>query len=165
MPRVVSARQVDVRQRRSEAIERLVHWMRSDHPTASVAACNALLDRGHGKVPAFLVKHETPIRDPLEMTDQEINDRLSVLRGILIEHGIDVLEPRKLRSNGSGSWFSRAGFPCASIAQRFNLRTASMQGAGSGLPPITSRVTPPRSAGKKCRRANAGRGRLVDVAD
>lgn len=32
-----------------EAIERLKFWMASDNPTASVAACNALLDRGLGK--------------------------------------------------------------------------------------------------------------------
>jgi hypothetical protein len=31
------------------AIKRLAHWMNSDDPRASVAACNALLDRGHGK--------------------------------------------------------------------------------------------------------------------
>jgi hypothetical protein len=32
-----------------EAIERLAHWMRSDDPRASVAACTALLDRAWGK--------------------------------------------------------------------------------------------------------------------
>ncbi len=32
-----------------EAIERLVSWMRSDNPKASVAASNALLDRGWGR--------------------------------------------------------------------------------------------------------------------
>lgn len=31
------------------AVERLEYWMASDNPTASVAACNALLDRGLGK--------------------------------------------------------------------------------------------------------------------
>jgi hypothetical protein len=33
----------------AEAIERLVYWMRSDEPKASVPAANALLDRGWGK--------------------------------------------------------------------------------------------------------------------
>jgi len=33
------------------AIERLAHWARSDEPAASVAASNALLDRGWGKAP------------------------------------------------------------------------------------------------------------------
>lgn len=33
------------------AIERLVEWMRSNQPKASVAACNAILDRGWGKAP------------------------------------------------------------------------------------------------------------------
>lgn len=33
----------------AEAIERLVHWLRSDNPKASVAAALALLDRGYGR--------------------------------------------------------------------------------------------------------------------
>ena len=33
------------------AIERLAHWARSNEPAASVAASNALLDRGWGKAP------------------------------------------------------------------------------------------------------------------
>jgi hypothetical protein len=37
------------RQRTKEAIERLTFWMRSDNARASVAAANALLDRGWGK--------------------------------------------------------------------------------------------------------------------
>ncbi len=32
-----------------DAIERLKYWMRQDDARASVAACNALLDRGFGK--------------------------------------------------------------------------------------------------------------------
>ncbi len=36
------------------AIERLVFWMKSDNPSASVAAANAPLDRGYGK-PAQLL--------------------------------------------------------------------------------------------------------------
>jgi hypothetical protein len=34
-----------------EAINKLVDWMRSDNPKASVAACVALLDRAWGKAP------------------------------------------------------------------------------------------------------------------
>ena len=33
------------RQHTPEAIARLAHWMQSDDPRASVAACQALLDR------------------------------------------------------------------------------------------------------------------------
>ncbi|MBS1065918.1 hypothetical protein JK164_08090 [Gluconobacter kondonii] len=33
------------------AIERLAHWAASNEPAASVAASNALLDRGWGKAP------------------------------------------------------------------------------------------------------------------
>lgn len=32
-----------------EALNKLVYWMRSDEPKASIAACNSILDRGHGK--------------------------------------------------------------------------------------------------------------------
>lgn len=31
------------------AIKRLVYWMKSENPKASVTACMALLDRGYGK--------------------------------------------------------------------------------------------------------------------
>jgi hypothetical protein len=37
------------REHTQEAIERLVAWMKSDNPKASVSACNALLDRGWGR--------------------------------------------------------------------------------------------------------------------
>ncbi len=37
-----------------EAIERLVYWMKSDNAHASVAAANAILDRGYGR-PAQLL--------------------------------------------------------------------------------------------------------------
>lgn len=33
------------------AITRLAHWANSNEPSASVAACNALLDRAWGKAP------------------------------------------------------------------------------------------------------------------
>ena len=33
------------------AVLKLVEWMKSDNPKASVAACQALLDRGYGKPP------------------------------------------------------------------------------------------------------------------
>ena len=69
--------------------------MRSDHPTASVAACNALLDRGHGKAPAT-INHATEYRDPINMTDDEIRAKLAAIRQLLIRHGIDVLEPPRL---------------------------------------------------------------------
>ena len=37
------------RQHTPAAIARLAHWMQSDDPRASVAACQALLDRAWGK--------------------------------------------------------------------------------------------------------------------
>jgi hypothetical protein len=38
-----------VRKHTSKAIERLVYWMNSDEPKASVSAASILLDRGWGK--------------------------------------------------------------------------------------------------------------------
>jgi hypothetical protein len=37
------------REHTAEAINRIVFWMRSDEPKASLTASMALLDRGHGK--------------------------------------------------------------------------------------------------------------------
>ena len=37
------------RQHTPAAVARLAYWMQSDDPRASVAACQALLDRGWGK--------------------------------------------------------------------------------------------------------------------
>lgn len=37
------------RQHSKAALLRLVEWMASENPKASVSACNALLDRGFGK--------------------------------------------------------------------------------------------------------------------
>lgn len=42
--------------RTPEAIERLVYWMRSEDPRASVSAANAILDRALGK-PAQAIEH------------------------------------------------------------------------------------------------------------
>lgn len=36
------------------ALSKLVFWMNSDNPKASVAACNAILDRAYGKPPQAL---------------------------------------------------------------------------------------------------------------
>lgn len=52
-----------------EAIQRLAFWMKSDNPKASVAACEALLDRGFGKsVQALEVKKVDPF-DELSTND------------------------------------------------------------------------------------------------
>lgn len=48
------------------AIDRLVHWAKSAEPKASVAASNALLDRGWGKA-------------PMKFEDDEGNSGLTVI--------------------------------------------------------------------------------------
>jgi hypothetical protein len=48
-PKAVVAVIEAAREHTTAAIERLVFWMESDHPSASPAASQALLDRGWGK--------------------------------------------------------------------------------------------------------------------
>ena len=48
-----------------EALERLVEWMQSDNPKASVSACNAILDRALGKPKQAIVggdEGDSPLR-------------------------------------------------------------------------------------------------------
>ncbi len=54
------------RQHTPAAVARLAHWMQSDDPRASVAACQALLDRGWGKPtqPAELLGEDGRRIDP-----------------------------------------------------------------------------------------------------
>ena len=59
-----------------------------------------LLELSYGKAPAFYTNSTAEFRDVLEMTDAEISERLKVLRGILIEHGIDPLVRHPLTGNG-----------------------------------------------------------------
>lgn len=59
----------------TEAIDRLVHWMRSDNAKASVAACSTLLDRGYGKASQevnMMIKENPQARVfPIGMTEDE----------------------------------------------------------------------------------------------
>jgi hypothetical protein len=48
-----------------EAIERLVEWMKSENPKASVSAAQALLDRGFGKAAQPLEHSGTALEDML----------------------------------------------------------------------------------------------------
>jgi hypothetical protein len=50
-----------------EALERLVEWMRSDNPKASVSACVAVLDRAWGR-PAQAVTVQDPQGLPVGLT-------------------------------------------------------------------------------------------------
>jgi hypothetical protein len=58
-----------------EAIDRLAYWMRQDDPRASVAAANALLDRGFGKpsqtIAATVNDQRTVIRAPSPSEDAD----------------------------------------------------------------------------------------------
>lgn len=53
------------RQHSAEALKRLVEWMRSDNPKASVGACQAVLDRAYGK-PAQAVTVSGDEENPLQ---------------------------------------------------------------------------------------------------
>jgi hypothetical protein len=48
-PKVAADVKEEARKHTKEALDRLVHWMRSDDPQASIRAAMALLDRGCGK--------------------------------------------------------------------------------------------------------------------
>jgi len=48
-PKVASEVRAEARKHTKEALNRLVHWMRSDDPQASIRAAMAQLDRGCGK--------------------------------------------------------------------------------------------------------------------
>lgn len=60
------------RQASPAAIERLVEWMKSDNAKASVAACNAILDRGFGK-PTQITEHsgDLTIHDAIDRPPHE----------------------------------------------------------------------------------------------
>jgi hypothetical protein len=61
------------RQHTAEAIERLVFWMKSKDPRASVAAANSLLDRGYGRPAQLLdLTIETMTRRINELSDSEL---------------------------------------------------------------------------------------------
>ena len=68
--------------------------------SAVIRAAELPLERGYGEAPAFHTTDPGQFRDVLEMTDAEIRDRLGVLRGMLIEHGIDPLAVPTSRGNG-----------------------------------------------------------------
>lgn len=55
------------REHTTEAIQRLVEWMRSDNAKASVSACGQLLDRGYGK-PAQAITGGDEGDSPLKIT-------------------------------------------------------------------------------------------------
>jgi hypothetical protein len=61
------------RQHSTTAIERLVHWMKSDDPRASVAACNSILDRGFGRPAQLLdLSIDAVSRCITELSDDEM---------------------------------------------------------------------------------------------
>jgi hypothetical protein len=60
------------RQASPAAIQRLVHWMNCDDPSASVRACQAILDRAWGK-PAQAIEHSGRVgHDLTTLSDAEL---------------------------------------------------------------------------------------------
>lgn len=66
------------REHTPEVIERLVEWMRSENPSASVAASNSLLDRAWGK----------PVQ-PIDGDGDGAPVKLLIER-VILDHGRDV---------------------------------------------------------------------------
>ena len=68
-PKIVAEIRSLAQERGPEAFQRLVDWMNSDNPKASVSAANSILDRAYGK-PAQAVTGEGgegPIKHVLEV--------------------------------------------------------------------------------------------------
>jgi len=70
-PKGVEEVQKAAQEHTTEAIERLVHWAKSNVPQASVAAANSLLDRGWGK-PMQPTELTGANRGPIQIED--VND-------------------------------------------------------------------------------------------
>lgn len=63
------------RKQTKAAIQRLVYWMNSDEPKASVTAAQALLDRGHGK-PHQSLEHTGAGGGPIIIQAAPLDDQL-----------------------------------------------------------------------------------------
>ena len=70
------------------ALNRLAFWMQSDDPRASVAACNALLDRGYGK-PVAPIEMDHHVNQFDGMTEEELNAWITETAS---KHGIEFVE-------------------------------------------------------------------------
>lgn len=70
------------RQYTMDAIKRLAYWMACDDGRVSVAAAQALLDRGHGK-PMQAVEHSGPDGGPIETADVTDDMRAKALAAFI----------------------------------------------------------------------------------
>jgi hypothetical protein len=83
----------------AEAINRLVRWMRTANAKASVAACNALLDRGWGKPVQAIMGNEGARSDVnIEEVRRSIQRKLDRIRAF---HE-NSLQPRALTARAGG---------------------------------------------------------------
>ena len=66
----------DARKFTTESLDRLVEWMRSDVPNASISAALAILERGHGKPVQSIKKTVTTFkRTPRDLSMEELEKR------------------------------------------------------------------------------------------
>jgi hypothetical protein len=66
------------RQASPMAIKRLIEWMEADNPKASIAACNAILDRAWGK-PAQAIEHSGRVSHDLSSLSDA--DLMAIITG------------------------------------------------------------------------------------
>lgn len=57
-PKIAADVREQARKHTKEALNRLVHWMRSDDPQASIRAATAILDRGCGKPAQEVIRQD-----------------------------------------------------------------------------------------------------------
>ena len=136
------------------AIERLGEILRDPKSKdgAVIRAAELLLERGYGKAPAFHTNDPGEFRDVLEMTDAEIRDRLAVLRGLLLEHGIDPVgaaRPERQRKPSvkrrrvvthTPGWLRRAS--CAPMARRGNPLGSKAEARTQAADRVASKTSP-----------------------
>jgi hypothetical protein len=80
-PRVAADVREEARKHTREALNRLVHWMRSDDPQASIRAATALLDRGCGK-PAQEVIRKDGLQPGEEVVFRWISRAEAIAQGL-----------------------------------------------------------------------------------
>jgi hypothetical protein len=79
-PAVAADVKAEARRHTKEALGRLVYWMRSDDPQASIRASMAILDRGCGKpTPTLAVKADEPPKGPIRVIIDPFKDHRELM--------------------------------------------------------------------------------------
>ena len=80
------------REKTPDAIKTLAEIMldKDASPSARVSAASELLDRGHGKAPAFITGDDAAFRRAVELTDDELAADIATARALIGGSGAGV---------------------------------------------------------------------------